>query len=377
MILKEYLVKFINKIMRIFPIKKNRCFLYSSYGINYGCNPKYISEYLVENNPEIEVVWAFNYPEKYDIRGVKKVKNMSLKYFYYLSTSKFIVTNFRTPVEFKKRDKQIYIQTWHSSLRLKMIEKDAEDTLPQNYIKQAKEDSKKLDYLVSGCKYSTEIFKKCFWYDGEILEIGTPRNDFLLTIKEKKIRGIKDNLDIGDEKILLYAPTFRKDNNLDVYNIDYERLLNNLEKKYNCKWKILLRLHPHLINIMSEIKVENVINVTKYDDIQELLAISDILISDYSSLMFDFTITKRPCFLYVPDLEEYQSKDRKLYFNVKELPFKIAKSNDELIDKIVNFSNEEYNKSLELFLNKIGSYENGKASQKIAELIKNKIEEER
>ena len=128
---------------------------------------------------------------------------------------------------------------------------------------------------------------------------------------------------------------------------------------------------------MPEIKLENVINVTRYDDIQELLAISDILISDYSSLMFDFTITKRPCFLYVPDLEEYQSKDRKLYFNVKELPFKIAKSNDELIDKIVNFSNEEYNKSLELFLNKIGSYENGKASQKIAELIKNKIEEER
>ena len=128
---------------------------------------------------------------------------------------------------------------------------------------------------------------------------------------------------------------------------------------------------------MPEIKLENVINVTRYDDIQELLAISDILISDYSSLMFDFTITKRLCFLYVPDLEEYQSKDRKLYFNVKELPFKIAKSNDELIDKIVNFSNEEYNKSLELFLNKIGSYENGKASQKIAELIKNKIEEER
>ena len=375
--LREYILKFINEIIKMFPIKKNRCLIYSSYGANYGCSPKYVSEYLVENNPEIEVVWAFNQPEKYDIRGVKKVKNMSLKYFYYLSTSKFIVTNFRTPVEFKKRDKQIYIQTWHSSLRLKMIEKDAEDTLPQNYIKQAKEDSKKLDYLVSGCKYSTEIFKKCFWYDGEILEIGTPRNDFLLTIKEKKIRDIKDNLDIGDEKILLYAPTFRKDNNLDVYNVDYERLLNGLEKKYNCKWKILLRLHPHLINIMPEIKLENVINVTRYDDIQELLAISDILISDYSSLMFDFTITKRPCFLYVPDLEEYQSKDRKLYFNVKELPFKIAKSNDELIDKIVNFSNEEYNKSLELFLNKIGSYENGKASQKIAELIKNKIEEER
>ena len=375
--LREYILKFINEITKMFPIKKNRCLIYSSYGANYGCSPKYVSEYLVENNPEIEVVWVFNQPEKYDIRGVKKVKNMSLKYFYYLSTSKFIVTNFRTPVEFKKRDKQIYIQTWHSSLRLKMIEKDAEDTLLQNYIKQAKEDSKKLDYLVSGCKYSTEIFKKCFWYDGEILEIGTPRNDFLLTIKEKKIRGIKDNLDIGDEKILLYAPTFRKDNNLDVYNVDYERLLNGLEKKYNCKWKILLRLHPHLINIMPEIKLENVINVTRYDDIQELLAISDILISDYSSLMFDFTITKRPCFLYVPDLEEYQSKDRKLYFNVKELPFKIAKSNDELIDKIVNFSNEEYNKSLELFLNKIGSYENGKASQKIAELIKNKIEEER
>lgn len=375
--LKKYITKVISELVKIFPIKKNRVLFYSSYGANYGCNPKYISEYLVENNPNIEVIWIFNQPDKYDIKGIKKVKNMSLEYFYYLATSKFIITNFRTPLEFKKREKQIYIQTWHSSLRLKMIEKDAELTLPKNYIEQAKEDSKKLDYLVSGCKYSTEIFKRAFWYNGEILEIGTPRNDFLFNIRDEKVKKIKENLEIKDEKVLLYAPTFRKNNSLDVYDIDYDNLLKTLEKKYNCKWKILLRLHPHLINIIPEIKNRAVMNVTRYDDIQELLAISDILISDYSSLMFDFTITQKPCFLYVPDLEEYQSQDRKLYFDIKELPFEITKNNKELMKKILSFDEKLYKNKLGLFLSKIGSFENGEASKIIAKLINKKIEEER
>lgn len=370
MILKEYLVKFINKIMRIFPIRKNRCFLYSSYGINYGCNPKYISEYLVENNPEIEVVWAFNYPEKYDIKGIKKVKNMSLKYFYYLATSKFIITNFRTQIDFKKRKNQVYIYTSHGRMGIKKIEKDAEETLPKSYIEQAKEDSKKIDYFISGCKFNTEIIKKSFWYDGKILEIGTPRNDLLLNVNERQKQEIRKNIGIlNGEKVLLYAPTFRESRQMDVYDIDFYRLKNTLEKKYKCKWKILVRLHPHLINIADKFIGENILNVTNYDDAHEILCITDMLISDYSGISYDYIITGKPSFMYAKDLKEYEKKERGFYFKLEELPFPICQNNDQLNENILNFNDQNFEKKRRNFLEKIGEFEEGTASAKVSELI--------
>ncbi|MGL4866622.1 MAG: CDP-glycerol glycerophosphotransferase family protein [Clostridium sp.] len=368
--IKNILKSSIVELMKLFPIKRNRCMFYSSYGANYGCNPKYISKYLKETNSNLELVWVLNSPEKYNLDGVKVVKNMSLAYFYNLATSKVIVTNFRTARDFKKRKNQKYIQTWHSSLRLKQIEKDAENSLPKEYLLQAKEDSEKIDYLLSGCKKSTEIFKRAFWYDGVILESGTPRNDFLFNITEKEKQQIKNSLGVKeDEKVLLYAPTFRKGNSLDVYNLNYAELLDSLKIRFGGKWKILLRLHPHLINLSSNIKDENILDVTKYDDIQELLGVSDFLISDYSSLMFDFSITKKPCILYTPDLYEYTSSDRGLYFDIHKLPFESVLNNEALNKAILEFDESYYRDNLEQFLEGVGSYEDGKASERVANLI--------
>src|SRR5699024_10923852 len=96
------------------------------------------------------------------------------------------------------------------------------------------------------------------------------------------------------------------------------------------KWLILVKLHPHLLSVSNELTENDyVVNVTTYDDIQELLLIADMLISDYSSLIFDYALTKRPCFLYVPDLEDYIKKERELYFNITELPFAYAKNNQD------------------------------------------------
>lgn len=158
------------------------------------------------------MVWAFSsLKSKENIPGVRKVKITSLRYIYELCTSKIIITNFRTTDTFIKRKNQYYIQTWHSSLRLKQIEKDAEDTLPKDYVKMAIDDSKKLDLLLSGCKYSTDIFKRAFWYDGEIFEHGTPRNDIFFQKNSDLNNKIKEKLNINkDKKIILYAPTFRK-----------------------------------------------------------------------------------------------------------------------------------------------------------------------
>lgn len=349
----------------------------SYYGSQYGCNPKYISLYMVKAHPEWDVVWAFTDPEKYDIPGIRKVRYMSLRYFYELCTSKVILTNYRMTELFRKRKGQIYIQTWHSSLRLKMIEGDAMDTLPPHYVEMAKADSQQIDYLVSGCQYSTDIFNRCFWYDGKIISSGTPRNDLMFS-KDKTLRS-QIHKEIGVEdgtKVVLYAPTFRKGDSLEYYNIDYARLIATLEKDQGGKWQILVRLHPHLRPYSAQLlgKEACVMDVTAYDDIQELLYASDMIITDYSSLMFDFAMTLRPCLLYVPDLEEYIQKDRKLYFDIKELPFPICKDNDSLNDCITNFNPEEYKEKVYLFLSTVGSFEKGKASDTIMETVLKQID---
>ena len=371
--IKSFIITSIIRIFNCLPIRNNKIFLYSYYGSQYGCSPKYISEYIVKNYPDkYDIVWAFNdVKSKESIQGIRKVKIMSLKYFYELCTSKVIITNFRTTETFKKRNNQYYIQTWHSSLRLKQIEKDAEDTLPVHYIKMAKEDSKKLDLLISGCKFSTDIFKRAFWYDGEIFEHGTPRNDILVKSDSNLNGMVKEKLKIDkDKKIILYAPTFRKNNNLEIYNIDYSKIINKLKDKFGGGWVFLVKLHPHLVSKSDELVYgKYVLDVTKYDDIQELLSIADVLISDYSSLMFDFALTKKPCFLYVPDLDEYIENDRGLYFAINELPFISVKNNDELASEIANFDSDKYDKDLKSFSSKIGSFEIGKCSEELEKKI--------
>lgn len=361
-------------IFNCFPLKENKVFLFSYYGSQYGCNPKYITEHILTHYPDdrFDVVWAFNdVASRSELKSIRQVKMMSLKYFYELCTSKIIITNYRTTESFVKRKQQYYIQTWHSSLRLKQIEKDAEDTLPSNYVEMARKDSLKCDLLLSGCKYSSDIFKRSFWYTGEIFEHGTPRNDLFFQNNLAKKKSIVEKLEIAaDARILLYAPTFRSGNGLEVYDIDYPKLAEKLTYIFGGEWTILVRLHPHLLSKADQIvHGKNVMNVTAYDDVQELMLISDVLISDYSSLIFDFSMTNRPCFLYVPDLKEYTSIDRKLYFDVMDLPFIHATSNHDLLEKVAQFDAEAYEEKLTSFLNQIGSYEEGKASEYLLQRI--------
>jgi CDP-glycerol glycerophosphotransferase len=375
--LKKIIIVVIVYIFNHFPIKKNKIFIFSYYGSQYGCSPKYISEYIVRNCPKgkYDIVWAFNdVKSKKYITGVRKVKTMSLKYFYELCTSRVVITNFRTTDSFVKRKNQYYIQTWHSSLRLKQIEMDAEKSLTKEYTEMAKKDSLKCDLLLSGCKYSTHIFKRAFWYDGEIFECGTPRNDIFFQSDELNESIIRNKLNIPrDVKLAMYAPTFRKGNEIEVYDLNYSEVLNKLEKRFGGKWLFLVKLHPHLISKSDKPNYcKDVLDVTNYDDVQELLNISDILVTDYSSLMFDYSLTGRPCFLYVPDIKDYISNDRNLYFDIALLPFISAVSNNELLSKIESFNYNEYKNRLRNFSKEINSFEEGQACEKLVKHL-NKV----
>lgn len=364
---------FIYQIFRFLKIKK-RVMFFSYYGENYGGSPKYISEYILKNDIQLPIVWAFIKPDNFVFLkdNCILVKYHSIKYFYYLATSKIIITNYRMTTDFIKRKNQYYIQTWHSSLRLKQIEKDAENYLLPNYIQMAKRDSKQIDLVLTGSKKSKKIFQNSFWYKGEYLDCGTPQCDLFFSenqVIDDKVRRYF-NLS-GNVHIALYAPTFRKNHKLDAYNLDYKMLLQSLEKKFGGEWVLLIRLHPHLKYISQQMQYsEKIIHASNYDDVQELLYCTDFLVTDYSAIMFDYLVTKKPCLLYLPDLNDYIKNERALYFDIKSLPFLKCYDNQEIKKIIEEFKIETYLSKCESFItNDIQSYDSGFACEKVYKRI--------
>ena len=364
-------------IIRCFTrVHKGRMMCWAYTFKQYSCNPRYLTEYLLENNTEFEIFWVFR--GNVDTSGVDKrikcVRYKSLQYYILVNTAEFFITNARTDpyrIYWHKRKGQKYVMLWHGGVALKRIEKDAEAQLSYSYLKKAKIDSKVCDLMVSGCRFQTSLLKEKFWYDGEILERGIPRNDVFFDkarhpeMRERICRkyGISP-----DSRIVLYAPTFRRDKSIEPYRIDWSRVVPELRKIYGTeKVSVLLRLHPNLIgkaDASSLVNDESVIDVTRYHDMQELLCVSDLLITDYSSSMFDITMLKKPCMLYATDIEKY---NRGYYFDFAELPFPLARNEEELIGNIRTFDSAAYDESVESFFEKhIGLCEDGNASKAIA-----------
>lgn len=375
--MKNIIIHFFYLFFSLFPIKRKQILFIDYYGAKYGDSPAALSEYIVDNHHDWKIFWAFNDPIKFNIIGVRKIKYFSLHFFFILATSKVLITNYRMPPFFKKRKGQKYLQTWHSSLRLKKIEKDAWEILPSHYVKMAQLDSKKIDLIVSGCKFSSNTFRNSFWYDGKILECGTPRIDRLMNITPKRIHELKKLLDIREnEKVMLYCPTFRQNEENKVFYLDIIQFYNNLIKAIpDVKWKILVRYHPHEKERLNNLKgSENILDLSEYSDVQDLIAIVDLIITDYSAIMFDATYLNKPCFLYVKDFDIYRNKERNLYFDINSLPYMTSNSQNELIYQIQIFNQEEYNRKIEKFLKTIGSFEKGKACEKVTKKLEEWIE---
>lgn len=375
--------KMISLIFYIFPVKKNKIFLYSYRGNKYSCNQKGFTEYVLSlEKKELEIVWGYsNEVTKNAIpNDVKKVKMRSLKYFYELYTSKFICTNQRVSCLdfFSKRKDQIYIQTWHASAGIKAVEMDAVVDLPKVYIREAKRDSKMCDYIVSGSRQLSEFYKSKFWYNGPLLEIGTMRNDVFFHCDVKKKESLKEKYGfLDDKKIILYAPTFRNNSddlsiNYDYdYGLDFERVHRAFGETIGDNI-IVIKQHPNLINHKYR-ESEYCKDMTEVQDIQELLLIADVLISDYSSVTFDYILMKKPLYIFAKDFQTY-SRDLLMDFN--ELPCGVAMSNAELEQKILSFNNEEYLSRLEKFSKEcLGSFEQGIANKEFYNFLIEKIKE--
>ena len=359
-------------IYRLFPIDKTKIVISNYYGRGLGDNAKYIAEELLHRKKGVKIIWIVkNEEERKSLPvGVESCLFGSTESVYHLMTSKVWIDNCRKFFIMLKRKKQLYIQTWHGGAQ-KRCEMDAIDKLGDNYRKMALRDAKNTDLMISESKFMTDLYHRSFWYDGPVYECGYPRYDILLKKDKTILSKVYNyfNLDRNKE-LVLYAPTFRADHSFKAYDIDFERLLTNLKQRFGKEYVILVHLHPNVANIEGGIEYDDktIINSTFYPDTQELIAVSSILIGDYSSINYDFSLKCLPVFRYVSDLKEYRN-DRDLYFPFDEYPYPYAQNNDELEELILNFDEESYLKKLDLFFEKIGATKNPSSSKQIADLI--------
>ena len=368
-----------------------RIIFFGSYnGKSYACSPKAVYEYMLrdEKFSEYYYVWLFDEPEKYSFlqsnRHTKVVKNGSAECEKYLHMAKYWIFNFRALDQWVPKKEQIYVQCWHGT-PLKRLGYDI--TFSENAMNSVHEirnkyktDTKRLDYLLSPCRFVTEKFSSAwnlenFGKEKAILEIGYPRNDFLNMYTEQDVFYTKKSLGLetSNKKIILYAPTWR-DNQHDAKSgyiyinpVDF----GYLQKYLGDEYVILFRAHYFVAdNFDFEAYKGFIYDVSKYDDINELYIIADILITDYSSVFFDYAILGRPILFYMYDMEEYRDEMRGFYLDVDKLPGPILKTEKELVAAIRETSFKERDHTiLEAFNKEYNSMNDGKATERLVDRI--------
>lgn len=327
-------------------------------GRNYSCSPKAIYEAMKssEEFKDFRFVWIFREPEKYiDIKNgnTQIVKFESFEYYKALAISKYWIFNSNTRAFLKPSKNQVFVQTWHGT-PLKRIGCDVcregnAVTKLKNIAKNYTEEARKISYMISPSEYCTEKLVSAFnlkILDKEniVLETGYPRNDRLFKFTDEEVLSIKKRYDIPlDKKVIMYAPTFRDNKHSQTegfsmeIGIKFDKLKENLGEEY----VVLFRAHYFIAKRIDLKKYKGfVFDVSDVDDVNDLYIISDLLITDYSSVFFDYANLKRPIIFYMYDYQEYKNQVRDFYIDVNELPGPVISSQEELTQEIKKLSSE-------------------------------------
>lgn len=376
------------KSMEVVPNK----IVFKTFQAKYTCNPKYICDELLKENVDCDIVWLYK-PSQKDAsefpEGVRLVPVDSKQAREELATAKVIIDNGSMPFNRRidKKENQIGICTWHGSLGFKKLGVDTVknkcgfttiDLYRQNH-----------DILISNSDFENDVYRNSYWPDATIWKDGHARNDILVNNDTAERMSIKrkvcTKLGIAPStNLILYAPTFREgmiqhttsyvpDDVLKKgsYDINYEEVVEAFENKFGGKWAILAR--HHFVNsgnkVLSNMLPEGVINATKYPDIQELMIAADAGITDYSSWILDFMMTRKPGFIFAVDADDYET-DRGMYYPLRTAPFSVSVNSDELAENIKNFDDGKYKERVENFLKDKGCIDDGKACKRIVNRIK-------
>lgn len=383
-------------IYKYAPIKKNR-FVFTSFSGHYSDNTKPISIKLHEMEANAEIIWLVN--KEYISLVPEYAKAVDIESFcayWYRGTASMLIDNvygyraifkysdgflanmkFKVNCFFHSKKRQPIIATMHGTA-IKKIGRDQIGNIVLDMFCPNTE-------LLIGDEHTAEILKRVTFEKIPIKVTGAPRNDVLFQKKNSKKIGLMD-----DKKILLFAPTFRNDGNdvegKNVYRsglaqldeMDFELLFKTLSEKFGGDWVMICRFHYHVEKMVDWAELESkypgkFVNGNLYDDMADYLSCADILVSDSSSCMCDFALTKKPCFIYFPDMDNYGSKERGFYINLYDTPFAVSKDFVSFIDNIKCFNQKNYDEEVDLFLKKIGSRDDGNAACRVVEYIKNKL----
>ena len=348
-------------------------------GKRYSCNPRAIFEELRRREPELEFVWTSADGQFPPPSGARTLLKGSREYYEALARSRVVVANSRMPPWYCKRDGQIYLQTWHGT-PLKTLAFDL-TTLTEHRGRGWEEitiDVAQWDILISPNPYTTRIMSQAYRYNGEILESGYPRNDLLKAPDAAKLGAtVRAGLGIApDKRVVLYAPTWRDDLIVgDGPRRAYQLALNIKRARAGLgdDHVLLLRAHHFMATDRAWQGGDGfVVDVSDYPDIADLYLAADVLVTDYSSVMFDFAVTGKPMLFFAYDLERYRDEVRGLYFDLEaQAPGPVLRTSEQVIDALRAGSEvrDQYADAYAAFVETYCPYDDGFASARVIQRI--------
>lgn len=371
---------------KLIPVDPKLVIFISFHGRGFSDNPKAIFEAMKEDPAfsDYKFIWFIKNHKKKNIKipGAKVVEYFSIPYFYYLSRAKFWIINCKMPLYISKKPNQVYLQTWHGT-PLKKLAHDidvAEDTTfyrsgvsYEKMVDSYDQDVARYNYMISPNTFCTDVFQTSFRIDKDrLIETGYPRNDFLSNYTEEDVIRIKKKYGIPlDKKVILYAPTWR-DNSYVAAGYTFELKADFHKWKENLPEDTIVLFKPHYL-IINRFENDHSLDGFLYSipasaEISELYIVADSLVTDYSSVFFDYAILKRPIYFYMYDLEEYAQDLRGFYLDIhKDLPGKIYRKESDLLHSLAK---EEYDFSkLEDFNRLFNNKEDGKASKRVLSIL--------
>ncbi|MGO1974615.1 MAG: bifunctional glycosyltransferase/CDP-glycerol:glycerophosphate glycerophosphotransferase [Propionibacteriaceae bacterium] len=348
----------------------------SFHGRNVTCNPAAIWQELENRGSALTMYWSVNDSSVWVPPGTTPLVRLSEEWYRVLGRAKYLVNNSNFPAFFEQAEDQVYLQTWHGT-PLKKIGHDLGRVLfsYRNYLEMMDAEAANWNALISPNRFSTDLFPHAFAYSGEMLETGYPRNDQLVNAPEDAAHRARRMLGLeGDSrKVLLYAPTWRDDQFQGkpgryqaVYHLDFDEFVAGLGSEY----LILVRGHSNTLLHGKGVSADSVMDVTRYPEVAELYALADVLVTDYSSVMFDYSVTGKPLLFLAPDIADYRDRVRGFYFDFEATsPGPIVASTDELVTSLKDLDrvSDEYALRYKEFRRRFNGLEDGQASARVVD----------